>query len=72
MSKAKEIVDGLTNLVKHKVGVSNEKIESEADRRLKICYECPYGRNKIRCTACGCFLAAKSRSPHSTCPKDKW
>ncbi len=70
MSQAKEIFDGFLNLV-----FPDGEIEALAEKRLKICFECPIRTNN-KCDkakgGCNCLLSAKTRSPSSKCPKDKW
>jgi len=70
MSQTKEIFEGFVNLV-----FPDEKVEGIANTRLKICFECPV-RTGNKCDknkgGCGCYLAAKARSPTSQCPKSKW
>ena len=72
MSKAKEIANGFGNLLKSKVGLSEEGVESLASARQSICSECEHGKNRTRCAKCGCVLAAKTRSIHSSCPINLW
>lgn len=74
MSKAGEIVEGWTNLVFKK-----EAVERIAKSRINICNTCPHHsklhettRIDDHCTACGCPLAAKTRSLQSECPKGLW
>jgi hypothetical protein len=66
-----EIIEGFGNLGRKKFGKPNPEVEKEAARRKAICDICQ-PKNKIRCEACGCLLAAKVRSMKSTCPKKKW
>ena len=53
----------------------DEKIEIDAEKRLKICFECPTRTDK-RCDTrkggCGCRIEIKARSPKSQCPQNKW
>ena len=57
---------GFKNLI-----FKDEKIEIEAEKRLKICFECPF-RKVSKCSVCGCYLQAKTRGENSKCPKQKW
>ena len=45
----------------------------EAYERVKVCESCDkyFLRAKI-CSVCKCFIPAKSRLRHQTCPEDKW
>ena len=61
-----EIFEGFKNII-----FTDTKIEEEAERRLKICFDCPF-LNRTRCGKCGCFLKAKTRSPKSKCPDNRW
>mgnify|MGYP000725124560 CR=1 FL=1 len=72
MSKAKEIANGFSNLLKKKVGLDDKGIEDLATARQTICQECEHGKNRTRCAKCGCILAAKTRSVHSSCPINLW
>ena len=59
---------------------SNDVIEKEAKRRLKICEDCWWHskhhitplRIDVHCTNCGCTLGAKVRNLKSECPEGKW
>lgn len=44
-----------------------------AQSRMDICNDCE-ARNKLTnvCTACGCFLPAKTKLAKSSCPMDLW
>ena len=47
--------------------------EDTYDERIAICKACDkYAKNDHRCMACGCFLNAKARFGHESCPLDKW
>ena len=69
------IIEGWTNRFFKK-----DAVEVLAKERMKICEDCWWHskhhitplRVDVHCTECGCTLAAKVRSPHSACPKDKW
>lgn len=74
MSQIEQIWIGFKNLI-----FKDEKIEIEAERRLKICFECPIRSGGI-CSkqkeyngvkGCGCSLKMKSRSG-SPCPLKNW
>jgi len=74
MSKAKEILEGWTNVVMKK-----EHVERIALARMNICNTCEHNSEKhdtvrpdVHCVKCGCTLAAKTRSPDSECPIGKW
>ena len=66
MSKAKEIAEGFGNLI-----FKTDEVEEISKYRLNICGTCEYRQN-IKCSICGCFLSAKSRSKDSKCLKGKW
>ena len=75
MGKAKEIFNGWKNLL-----IKDDYVELVAQKRLEICNGC--SKNSIKkkvthrpdfhCTACGCTLAAKTRSLESSCPISLW
>ena len=46
--------------------------DEENNRRYSICEECPYLTATKRCEKCGCFMAAKTKLLHATCPIGKW
>lgn len=49
--------------------------ETEWERRLALCFECPqseYLLMGLKCKLCGCFLNAKTRFSAATCPVKKW
>jgi hypothetical protein len=70
MQMAKNLVKATADHVKS--GLSNVA-ESEQERRLAICAECPLLiKESGRCSACGCFLATKTKWASSSCPKGKW
>ena len=56
--------------------------QEEADRRWKICLECPHllydetnpdtGKKDGRCTHCGCFMNVKVHYAVAECPIGKW
>ena len=74
MSKFNEIVSGYSNLVKSKLGLSDEKDEEIFMASRTICNACSYKSALDRCLKCGCPLAAKTRSldPASKCPEGHW
>lgn len=73
-AKLKEIFIGFKNLI-----FPNQQIESVAEERLKICFNCPVrtddfcDKNKSidNVKGCGCYLKAKVRST-GECPLKKW
>ena len=72
VSRFNEIVDGYKNLVKSKLGLSDEKDEEIFKARRTICNACPNITALDRCGICGCPLAAKTRSLKTNCPDKKW
>lgn len=75
MGKAKEIFQGWKNLL-----IKDDYVELIAQKRLEICNGCSKNslkkkvthRPDFHCTACGCTLAAKTRSIESSCPLSIW
>lgn len=65
-SKLSEIKEGWKNY-----SFPNEQIEKEAKYKAEVCSQCPHSVLGV-CTKCGCPLAAKTRSPQSVCPENKW
>lgn len=70
MSQLNEIFSGFKNMI-----FPNEQINSVSEERLKRCFECPI-RTEQWCDkkkgGCGCYLQAKTKSPNSSCPIEKW
>lgn len=45
----------------------------EAERRYDICKSCPELITLTsQCKKCGCFMAAKTKLAHASCPLGKW
>jgi len=44
----------------------------EAERRMRICRECPELLKLDRCRRCGCFMRIKTQVPAARCPLLKW
>ncbi len=66
MNNIENIFIGFKNLI-----FKDEKIEAEAEKKLKICFECP-NRKVSKCGLCGCWIETKTRSPKSKCPDSRW
>jgi len=51
----------------------NNVPEDTFNHRFEICKNCP-SLIKItnQCKKCGCFMNAKAKLPHATCPIGKW
>ena len=82
----KEIAEGFTNLFKKGLNLEDPKVKEQAKVRYHHCLSCTI-RVKNVCDptkhgkhietgkivfGCGCLLAAKVRSPKSSCPLGKW
>jgi hypothetical protein len=75
MGKTKEIFNGWKNLL-----IKDDYVELIAKKRIEICNSCDENSRKkeikhrpdFHCTACGCTLAAKTRSLESACPMKFW
>lgn len=53
-------------------GVSALPVD-EQKRRFKLCQVCDrFASDQGRCTACGCFMGAKTKLRSATCPLGKW
>lgn len=54
--------------------VSKERATEEvASARYEICKACPELIQTTKtCKKCGCFMAAKTKLPHASCPIGKW
>lgn len=68
MGKLEEIITGFKNLV-------TGEFKQEAEKRATICSTCPKSKDNF-CSkdlgGCGCYLPAKTSSPNSKCPDNKW
>jgi len=61
---------GAFDLIDKILGPENKK---RSDDRLSICRECPEFNSKLaQCKKCMCFMEAKTRLEHATCPLGKW
>lgn len=50
--------------------VASEELAAE---RMAICQDCPALTKLTRqCTECGCFVFAKTKLQHASCPLKKW
>jgi hypothetical protein len=76
MSEITNIIEGYTNLLRSKAGISNAEVEQLAQLRLDACGKCVENDQLVlqegRCTKCGCVMAAKTRSLTAKCPLRKW
>ena len=56
--------------------LKNGRVEPEIrSERIKTCQDCPFFTKDQRCSACGCFMPAKSwigGDPRTLCPHKKW
>ena len=86
MSKIKEILDGWGNLIKDVFNTLDEETKQMGEKGLSICNDCAV-RDGFICSSnkqdwdkttneikkgCGCQVFAKTLSPTSTCPLNKW
>lgn len=47
--------------------------ESVSSQRMSICKSCEDFNNKTsQCRRCGCFMSAKTKLKHGSCPIGKW
>lgn len=51
-----------------------EKVKGDISaERMSICLSCPELIKLTKtCKKCGCFMEAKTRLPHASCPLNKW
>ena len=70
MSKDFGFIDALKELASgHPEFVTPEKFSE----RIEICKQCPYFANLTKqCMQCGCFMYAKAKFLHSSCPQNRW
>jgi hypothetical protein len=58
------------DLITPAVGRVSEAVRNE---RYSICESCPLLHPIMKtCSACGCFMAQKTKLPNASCPKGKW
>lgn len=67
VSILREIYDGWKNFA-----FPNPEVEKLAKKRIEICVDCEFLTKNKSCEKCGCYMPAKTRSPRSTCPENKW
>lgn len=86
LRKVREITDGWFNVAKDMLGDLEPEIKAMAEKRLKICENCPvrgeYTCDSEKCAphvrtgvvkcGCSCPLIAKTKSRYSFCPLGKW
>ena len=86
LNKGKEMFSGYSNLLKDKLGKLDTETKKLAIARLVICNGCEANINgvcspevqikdivtDVLVNGCGCFLEAKTMSPESSCPANKW
>lgn len=70
-SKAKEIANGYSNLLKSKFGLLKDEQEVLFSKRMEICNLCVNNKSGS-CALCGCILVAKTKSIYSECPDGLW
>lgn len=46
--------------------------DEQKEIRYSICEECPHLTLAKTCTKCGCFMSAKTKLLHASCPIGKW
>ena len=46
---------------------------SDTTDRINVCKSCPeFIASTTQCKRCGCFMSAKTRLTHASCPIGKW
>lgn len=86
VSQISQILSGWGNRIKDAFGVLDEETKEMSKKRMLICNTC-YMRTGNTCDprksmknnitgeiarGCGCNISAKSMSPASKCPLDRW
>lgn len=57
----------------HLLGKENRVDEETANKRYKICIECPeLIQSTKQCKKCGCFMKVKTKLKGASCPIGKW
>ena len=67
INKLQEIYNGWKNYA-----FPSEKVEELAKTRVKLCVECDKLKKNNTCGICGCFMLAKTKLKHMSCPKGFW
>ena len=63
------IFDAVKDTLTGKIELVDDEI---AQQRMDICNICEAKNSLNICTACGCFLPAKTKIAKSECPMEKW
>ena len=66
------IPEGFKNLLLAKARLLSEDMKDLSKARMEVCEECPLKSRNNVCTACGCYLPAKTKVKEELCPKNKW
>ena len=85
ISNSGSIVNGIVNDVKNNIGILNDDVSKEIERRRVICKECPYNstnaiadgwysstRIDLHCALCSCNIEFKTASLESNCGAKWW
>jgi hypothetical protein len=64
------VTDSIGEISKGKSAFCSKEIVS---KRMMTCKSCPeFIASTSQCKRCGCFMSAKTRLKHATCPIGKW
>jgi len=64
------VIQAAKDLISGKLELAEPEVQQ---KRIDICNSCEVQNKATKvCTACGCFLPAKTRLLQSTCPMDLW
>lgn len=67
---SENITDSIGEIAKGKSAFCSTESTKE---RLSICRTCPeYISSTSQCRRCGCFMSAKTKLKHASCPLGKW
>lgn len=64
------VADSLSDISK---GKSTFVSQDTQQMRMSLCRACPdYNSGTTQCRRCGCFMSAKTKLRHGSCPIGKW
>jgi len=86
MSQIREIIEGWANVIKDQFDAVDPVTKQVSKRRLELCNGCPFRQGNVcsphiwgydiisgdKKVGCGCNISAKTLSPSSRCPLNKW
>lgn len=73
LKELSHIAIGYKNLLLDKIDLSNEEISALSEKRMKVCYECPFFNKVFEiCKKCNCYMPAGTKVKDKKCPENFW